>query len=59
MTIGELKKLIENAEYFGYIADDFEIDIMGEHSGSFGTILVLFWYYFGTILVLFWYYFKD
>ncbi len=53
MTIGELKKLIENAEYFGYIADDFEIDIMGEHSGSFGTILVLFWYYFGTILVLF------
>lgn len=33
MTIGELKKLIEN------VADDFEIDIIGEHSGSFGTIL--------------------
>lgn len=32
MTIGELKKLIED------FTDDFEVDIMGEHSGSFGTI---------------------
>ena len=32
MTFGELKKL---AELEG-ITDNFEIDIMGEHSGSFG-----------------------
>lgn len=35
MTIGELKKLIESE----HISDDFVIDIVGEHSGSFGSIL--------------------
>ncbi len=33
MTIGELKKLIEQ------ISDDFIIDVVGEHSGSFGSPL--------------------
>ena len=35
MTVGELKKLIESENF----SDDFEIDIMGENSGSFGGIL--------------------
>lgn len=32
MTFGELKELAEKVG----IDDDFEIDIVGEHSGSFG-----------------------
>ena len=33
MTIGELRELIKG------ITDDFEIDVIGEYSGSFGTLL--------------------
>lgn len=35
MTVGDLKKLIES----GQVTDDFEIDVVGEHSGSFSGIL--------------------
>lgn len=34
MTIGEFRILIEDRK----ITDDFEIDVVGEHSGSFGTV---------------------
>ncbi len=35
MTVGELKSFIESEQ----ISDDFVVDIMGEHSGSFGSVL--------------------
>ena len=41
MTIGELKKLFKDIDddFLKDIGDDFVIDIIGEHSGSLGTVL--------------------